>query len=89
MKIKKKTSLGLRGKMINELRFLIDNTNNPKILEILVNIAKLPEDKQVLAFKQYLDDKANDIPYCGHDKYGYVKLDDKQYKGKGEDDRCK
>jgi hypothetical protein len=44
--------------MIEELRFLIDNTNNPKILEILVNVAKLSEEKQMLTLnfiKQFLE----------------------------------
>lgn len=32
--------------MIDKLRFAIDNTSNPKLLEILVKIAKLPDDAQ-------------------------------------------
>ena len=32
--------------MNDKLRFAIDNTDNPKLLEILAKIAKLPDDAQ-------------------------------------------
>lgn len=32
--------------MNDKLRFAIDNTENPKLLEILAKIAKLPDDAQ-------------------------------------------
>ena len=32
--------------MIDKLRFVIDNTENPKLLAILAKIAKLPEKQQ-------------------------------------------
>jgi len=32
--------------MISKLRHMIDHTDNPKLLKILVKVAELPEDKQ-------------------------------------------
>lgn len=37
--------------MIDKLRFAIDNTNNPKLLEILAKIATLPDDAQEMMLK--------------------------------------
>lgn len=37
--------------MIEKLRFMIDQTDNPKLLSILVKVAQLPEDKQEGALK--------------------------------------
>jgi len=34
--------------MIDKLRFCIDNTNDPKLLGLLVKIAELPENEQEL-----------------------------------------